>query len=176
MPWMSVREQKLRNCYLSDNVSEQIFQEMRSKRDAGLKEPKLLHASLQANIRGGRLPSPSSKGERFSEHQSGVCGGDRRVCSLRLNIVIHLNCKNRRNMQADQDVVESFVLSPSLVVLSRQRDEFARTGMTYVLLLRLESSTWLLECSLRKERRHTSTRVISVLATVSPDCDPLVQS
>jgi hypothetical protein len=62
---MSVREQKLRNRYLQDHVSEQIFQEMRSERDAGLSEPKLLHASLQVNIRGGRLPTPSPSGERF---------------------------------------------------------------------------------------------------------------
>jgi len=65
VPYMSVREQKQRNRYLQDDVSEGVFREMRSKRDAGLNEPKLLHASLQVNIRGGRLPSPSSQGDRF---------------------------------------------------------------------------------------------------------------
>lgn len=64
VPYMSVCEQKQRNRYLQEEVSEQVFLEMRRERDAGLSEPKLLHASLQVNIRGGRLPSPSSKGER----------------------------------------------------------------------------------------------------------------
>lgn len=65
VPYMSVQEQKQRNRYLQDGVSQQTFEDMRRERDAGLKEPKLLHASLQVNIRGGRLPSVSSQGQRF---------------------------------------------------------------------------------------------------------------
>lgn len=65
VPYMSVEDQKQRNRYLRDDVSEQTFQEMRNERDACLGEPKLLHPSLQINIRGGRLPKPSPQGEYF---------------------------------------------------------------------------------------------------------------
>ena len=62
---MSVGEQRDRNQYLRDEVNEYIFKEMRDERDAGLAQPKLLHPSLQFNIRGGRLPKPSRQGEYF---------------------------------------------------------------------------------------------------------------
>lgn len=61
---MSVADQKQRNRYLQDAVSEQDFLNMRSQRDVQLKEPKMLHRSLQINIRGGRLPAPLPSGER----------------------------------------------------------------------------------------------------------------
>ncbi|KAL1582276.1 hypothetical protein WHR41_09234 [Cladosporium halotolerans] len=64
VPYMSVADQKQRNRYLSDIVSEQDFLHMRTQRDAQLKEPKMLHPSLQINIRGGRLPAPMPSGER----------------------------------------------------------------------------------------------------------------
>lgn len=57
-------DQKQRNRYLQDNVSEQNFRDMRSQRDVQLREPKMLHPSLQINIRGGRLPAPTPSGER----------------------------------------------------------------------------------------------------------------
>lgn len=62
---MSVAEQKQCNPYLQDNVSEQEFRNMRSQRDSQLKEPKMIHPSLQINIRGGRMPTQSSSGERM---------------------------------------------------------------------------------------------------------------
>lgn len=62
---MSVVEQKQRNPYLQQDVSEEVFRNMRSQRDSQLKEPKMLHPSLQINIRGGRLPAPTSSGERM---------------------------------------------------------------------------------------------------------------
>lgn len=65
VPYMSVEEQKQGNCHVRDHVTEQAFQEMRDERDANLDEPKLLHASLQINIRGGRLPKPTSQGEYY---------------------------------------------------------------------------------------------------------------
>lgn len=55
VPYMTVGDQRQRNRYLLDNVSERQFLNIRSQRDAQLKEPKLLHASLQFNIRGGRF-------------------------------------------------------------------------------------------------------------------------
>jgi len=62
---MSVAEQRERNGYLHKDLTEDAFVEKRTQRDSGLNEPKLLHQSLQVNIRGGRLPKPSSQGRRF---------------------------------------------------------------------------------------------------------------
>jgi glyoxylase-like metal-dependent hydrolase (beta-lactamase superfamily II) len=65
VPFMRVADQRERNGYLQDDLTEEAFLEKRTQRDAGLNEPKLLHQSLQVNIRGGRLPKPSLAGERF---------------------------------------------------------------------------------------------------------------
>jgi hypothetical protein len=62
---MSVAEQRERNGYLQDSLTEEAFLEKRTQRDSSLNEPKLLHPSLQINIRGGRLPKRSSQGQRF---------------------------------------------------------------------------------------------------------------
>ena len=40
------------------DVSAEEFVRVRQERDKQLAEPKLLHQSLQTNIRGGRLPLP----------------------------------------------------------------------------------------------------------------------
>ncbi|KAJ5380882.1 Glyoxylase B2, partial [Penicillium cataractarum] len=56
IPWMSVRDQRDQNKHLSDVVSEEEFVEMRRERDRNLSAPRLLHQSLQVNIRAGRLP------------------------------------------------------------------------------------------------------------------------
>ncbi|KAM0708858.1 hypothetical protein Q7P35_002894 [Cladosporium inversicolor] len=65
MPFMSVAEQRERNGSLKDGLTEESFVEMRNQRDSSLNEPKLLHQSLQINIRGGRLPKESLEGQRF---------------------------------------------------------------------------------------------------------------
>lgn len=52
----TVTEQREVNKHLNDKVSFKEFAEMRSKRDSSLSAPKLLHQSLQVNIRAGRLP------------------------------------------------------------------------------------------------------------------------
>ncbi|KAJ5661953.1 uncharacterized protein N7477_009569 [Penicillium maclennaniae] len=56
VPWMSVRDQKKLNKHLGAKVSEEEFVQMRDERDRMLKAPRLLHQSLQMNIRAGRLP------------------------------------------------------------------------------------------------------------------------
>jgi len=48
-----------------DSISEEQFVAMRKERDASLKEPRLIHQSLQLNIRGGRLPEPTESGQRL---------------------------------------------------------------------------------------------------------------
>ncbi|KAK4172920.1 putative Zn-dependent hydrolase [Triangularia setosa] len=56
VPYTTVAEQQERNKHLKIGTSQEEFVNWRQKRDAGLGEPRLLHQSLQVNIRGGRLP------------------------------------------------------------------------------------------------------------------------
>lgn len=53
------------NKHLNSTIEEQAFVDMRKERDATLAEPKLLHGSLQLNIRAGRLPKPTESGHRM---------------------------------------------------------------------------------------------------------------
>ncbi|KAH7183457.1 beta-lactamase-like protein [Fusarium flagelliforme] len=65
VPFATVREHRQNNKHLKDGTQEEEFVEMRSKRDATLAAPRLIHPSLQVNIRGGRLPAPSPSGVRM---------------------------------------------------------------------------------------------------------------
>lgn len=65
VPWISVKEHREQNKHLNDNVTEEEFVTFRKERDAKLAEPKLLHQSLQMNIRAGRLPKPTESGHRM---------------------------------------------------------------------------------------------------------------
>ena len=58
----TVAEQRASNIHINDAVSEDSFVEARKRRDATLPAPRLLLASLQVNIRGGRLPPPDRDG------------------------------------------------------------------------------------------------------------------
>jgi len=64
-PYTTVLEQLKGNKHVKDGTNEEEFVKWRSERDSTLGEPKLLHQSLQFNIRGGRLPKPSSNGAVF---------------------------------------------------------------------------------------------------------------
>jgi glyoxylase-like metal-dependent hydrolase (beta-lactamase superfamily II) len=55
VPYVTVAEQRARNKHVKDGTEEDEFVRWRRERDAGLKEPRLLHPALQTNIRGGRL-------------------------------------------------------------------------------------------------------------------------
>lgn len=52
----TVQEQKELNRHLKQGMPEEEFVRMRRERDGGLDEPRLLHQSLQVNIRGGKIP------------------------------------------------------------------------------------------------------------------------
>merc|ERR1712014_482272 len=65
VPFMSVGDQKKQNRYLGDAVTATDFEKMRRERDAVLNEPKLLHPSLQINIRGGKMPRAAPDGQRY---------------------------------------------------------------------------------------------------------------
>ncbi|KAH0275159.1 putative metallo-beta-lactamase domain protein, partial [Aureobasidium melanogenum] len=65
VPFMSVHDHRKGNKHLRDGLTEEKFVALRTQRDATLAAPKLLHPSLQMNIRAGRLPKATALGERF---------------------------------------------------------------------------------------------------------------
>ncbi|EXJ73571.1 uncharacterized protein A1O5_03332 [Cladophialophora psammophila CBS 110553] len=65
VPWMSVEQHRQRNKHLKDGTTEEEFVTRRNERDAGLAEPRLMHQSLQMNIRAGRLPKATQQGFRM---------------------------------------------------------------------------------------------------------------
>jgi hypothetical protein len=62
---MTVLDHKKQNKHLMDGIAEKDFVIMRNDRDNTLAAPKLLHQSLQINIRAGRLPKPMLSGHRL---------------------------------------------------------------------------------------------------------------
>lgn len=62
---MSVQEHKQYNKHLTDGITLSEYVSLREERDAQMPEPKLLHQSLQMNIRAGRLPEQTSRGHRM---------------------------------------------------------------------------------------------------------------
>lgn len=65
VPWLSVGSHRAQNKHLVEGMSEAEFVKVRQERDKQLAEPKLLHQSLQTNIRGGRLPKVEAGRYRF---------------------------------------------------------------------------------------------------------------
>ncbi|KAM0239534.1 hypothetical protein ACHAP5_008257 [Fusarium lateritium] len=65
VPFATVQEHRMKNKHLKDGTREEEFVEMRRKRDETLAAPRLIHPSLQLNIRGGRQPAPLASGYRM---------------------------------------------------------------------------------------------------------------
>ncbi|KZL85296.1 metallo-beta-lactamase domain, partial [Colletotrichum incanum] len=63
--WVTVGDHRKHNQHLKDGITESEFVARRRERDAKLGEPKLLHQSLQTNIRAGQLPKPTASGHRM---------------------------------------------------------------------------------------------------------------
>lgn len=63
--YTTVEEQRLANKHIGNNATEGDFVRWRTERDQTLAEPKLIHQSLQINIRGGNLPEETREGYRF---------------------------------------------------------------------------------------------------------------
>jgi glyoxylase-like metal-dependent hydrolase (beta-lactamase superfamily II) len=61
----TVAEERRDNKHVRDGVDENQFIAWRTERDAMRAEPRLIHQSLQFNLRGGRLPEASEHGHRF---------------------------------------------------------------------------------------------------------------
>ena len=64
-PFSTVGEQNVENKHVKVGVERETFVKWRAEKDATLGEPKLLHQSLQFNIRGGRLPKATEEGNIF---------------------------------------------------------------------------------------------------------------
>jgi glyoxylase-like metal-dependent hydrolase (beta-lactamase superfamily II) len=58
----TVGEERGKNIQINESVSEELFVEMRSKRDASLEMPTLILPSIQINIRAGELPKAENNG------------------------------------------------------------------------------------------------------------------
>ncbi|CAJ0547001.1 Ff.00g016280.m01.CDS01 [Fusarium sp. VM40] len=65
VPFATVQEHRMNNKHLKDGTLEEEFVDMRHKRDETLAAPRLIHPSLQVNIRGGRQPAPLASGHRM---------------------------------------------------------------------------------------------------------------
>lgn len=63
VPFMTVQQQKQENKHVKEGTLEKEFVEMRQKRDETLAAPRLIHPSLQINIRAGKLPAPTAFGD-----------------------------------------------------------------------------------------------------------------
>lgn len=61
----SVADQRQLNKHVNSRVVAAEFAAMREERDASLGTPRLLHASLQVNLRGGRMPEADELGRRW---------------------------------------------------------------------------------------------------------------
>ncbi|KAK4442337.1 beta-lactamase-like protein [Podospora aff. communis PSN243] len=64
-PYMTVAEHRRLNRHVRDGIAEGEFVKMRGERDRGLAAPRLLHQSLQMNVRGGKLPRKTEFGDRL---------------------------------------------------------------------------------------------------------------
>jgi glyoxylase-like metal-dependent hydrolase (beta-lactamase superfamily II) len=64
-PYTTVREQAEFNKHVKSGTPQGDFVKWRTERDATLAEPKLLHQSLQFNIRAGRMPRKTHNGDRL---------------------------------------------------------------------------------------------------------------
>lgn len=61
----TVGEQRRKNIHVHDGISEAVFVDMRTKRDATLEMPVLILPAVQINIRAGDLPPPESNGVAY---------------------------------------------------------------------------------------------------------------
>ncbi len=61
----TVGAEKQSNIHVHDGITEDVFVQMRSKRDATLEVPQLILPSIQVNIRAGHFPEPEANGKSY---------------------------------------------------------------------------------------------------------------
>ncbi|KAI4526190.1 Metallo-hydrolase/oxidoreductase [Schizophyllum commune Loenen D] len=69
----TVAEQRLNNKHVKIGTTERDFVDFRTARDKVLKAPRLIHPSLQVNVRAGRLPPPDPA-TGLSYFRTPLCG------------------------------------------------------------------------------------------------------
>ena len=69
----TVAEQRLHNKHVKLGTTERDFVDFRTARDKVLKAPRLIHPSLQVNVRAGRLPPPDPA-TGLSYFRTPLCG------------------------------------------------------------------------------------------------------
>lgn len=62
---MTVQEHLERNKHFRNNATEDEYVAARQERDSQMGAPRLLHQSLQINLRAGRLPAPTDSQDRL---------------------------------------------------------------------------------------------------------------
>jgi glyoxylase-like metal-dependent hydrolase (beta-lactamase superfamily II) len=65
MPYVTVGEQQEKNKHAKNILTEEDFVQWRNDRDKVIPEPRLVHQSLQVNVRGGKMPSKSHDGKAY---------------------------------------------------------------------------------------------------------------
>lgn len=65
VPYVTIDQQLEENKHLKRGTTEKEFVNWRKERDAGLVPPRLIHQSLQVNIRAGRLPAETLEGDKL---------------------------------------------------------------------------------------------------------------
>lgn len=63
--FMTVKQHKEQNKHVNSDMTEERFVQARTDKDARLAAPRLLHQSLQINVRGGKLPVAQEDGQRM---------------------------------------------------------------------------------------------------------------
>ena len=75
--WMTtVKDEKQKNIYVQEGVTEEMYVSVRKGIDQSLEAPALILPSLQVNIRAGELPPPEDDGCRYLKlplNKIGVC-------------------------------------------------------------------------------------------------------
>ncbi len=61
----TIGEQRTANVHVREGVDEDAFVALRIARDAKLGVPRLMHPSVQVNMRAGHLPPPEANGRRY---------------------------------------------------------------------------------------------------------------
>lgn len=128
----TVDEQRTSNKHGKIGTTEASFIKLRDPRDATLGEPKLLHPSLQVNIRAGKLPPPDASNEASLKRRSEAtpviyihiyhC----QVCAIDIQYAIECISSNKSVAQVIAMLREHYVLPGGLSSNYRLRDPRAR--------------------------------------------------
>lgn len=79
----TVKEQRERNPYINDMISEKEFIKKREERDAELDTPELLIPSIQVNMRAGNMPEAEKNGVSYLKVPINTLGKNKKIKSFK---------------------------------------------------------------------------------------------